>query len=149
MEEDLETSTTLGKDLTRAVATKKILANCGDIRCSEASFGLSCGGFSECSLFLPFINRGKRFFDVLCRKVMLPSPTTSRYSIFNHVIRHRQIPIYSMVTRPSNHDPQKLSQHQEVLKWNGPGNCFSSYRCLICSALGGKVRGKAMYHLTQ
>jgi hypothetical protein len=52
---------THGKDSTRAAATKRILASCGDIRCSRTLFGLSCGGFLEYSVFLPFITRGKRF----------------------------------------------------------------------------------------
>jgi hypothetical protein len=49
------------KDSTRATVTKRILASCGDIRCSRTLFGLSCGGFLEYSVFLPFITRGKRF----------------------------------------------------------------------------------------
>ena len=49
------------KDSMRGTVTKRILASCGDIRCSRTLFGLSCGGFLEYSVFLPFITRGKRF----------------------------------------------------------------------------------------
>ena len=52
-----------GREHTKAMATKKILASCEDIRYSKASIGLACGGFLEYSVFLPFITRGKRFFD--------------------------------------------------------------------------------------
>ena len=55
---------THGKDSTRATDTKRILASCVDTRRSRTLFGLSCGGFLEYSVFLPFITRGKRFFDV-------------------------------------------------------------------------------------
>jgi len=58
------------KDSTRAMVTKKIPANCGDIRCSRTLFGLSCGGFLEYSVFLPFITRGKRFYDTISTKVV-------------------------------------------------------------------------------
>lgn len=54
-----------GRDLTKAMGTRRIPENCEDIRCSEASFGLSCGGFFEHSVFLPFITRGKRFLDAI------------------------------------------------------------------------------------
>jgi hypothetical protein len=40
-----------------AVDIKRILASCGDIR-------RMWGGFLEYSVFLPFITRGKPFFDV-------------------------------------------------------------------------------------
>jgi hypothetical protein len=49
------------KDSTRATVTKRILVNCEDIRCSRTLFGLSCGGFLEYSVFLPFITRGKPY----------------------------------------------------------------------------------------
>ncbi len=66
------------KDSTKATGTKRILASCEDIRCSRTSFGLSCGGFLEYSVFLPFITRGKRFFDistkVVCRQLKSLSP---------------------------------------------------------------------------
>jgi hypothetical protein len=53
------------KDHTNQTAMKRILANCEDIRCNRTSRGLSRGGFLEYSIFLPFITRGKRFFDAL------------------------------------------------------------------------------------
>jgi len=56
--------TSHGREATKVVGTMKILANCEDTRCNRTAFGLSCGGFLEYSVFLPFINRGKRFFDV-------------------------------------------------------------------------------------
>jgi hypothetical protein len=62
--DDLE-KMTHGKDSTRATVTKRILASCGDTRCSRTVFGLSCGGFLEYSVFPPFITRGKRFFDAI------------------------------------------------------------------------------------
>jgi hypothetical protein len=40
------------KDSTRATVTKRILANCEDIRFSRTLFSLSCGGFLEYSVFL-------------------------------------------------------------------------------------------------
>ncbi len=58
------------KDSTKATDTKRILVSCEDIRCSGTSFGLSCGGFPEYSVFLPFITRGKRFFDAISTKVV-------------------------------------------------------------------------------
>lgn len=62
------------KDSTRAAATKRILASCGDIRCSRTLFGLSCGGFLEYSVFLPFITRGKPFFDAISTQGSMRSP---------------------------------------------------------------------------
>jgi len=53
------------KDSTRATVTKRILASCEDIRRSRTLFGLSCGGFLEYSVFLPFITRVKRLFDAM------------------------------------------------------------------------------------
>jgi hypothetical protein len=45
--------TTLGREHMKAMGTKKILASCEDIRGSETSCGLSCGGSFEYSVFLP------------------------------------------------------------------------------------------------
>lgn len=53
------------REATKATATKRILANCGDTKKQQDIFGLSCGGFLEYSVFLPFFTRGKRFFDAL------------------------------------------------------------------------------------
>lgn len=64
---DLE-RTSQERELTKAVATRRILASCEDIRCSETSLGLSCGGFLEYSVFPPFLTRGKRFFDAISTK---------------------------------------------------------------------------------
>jgi hypothetical protein len=67
---------THGKDSTRATVTKKILASCGDTRCSRTLFGSSCGGFLEYSVFLPFNTRGKRF-DAIFHQGSMPSPHLS------------------------------------------------------------------------
>jgi len=58
------------KDSTRATVTKRILANCVDIRSSRTLFGLSCGGFLEYQSFIPSSPRGKRYFQ----QGSMPSP---------------------------------------------------------------------------
>jgi len=58
-------------DHMRATDTTKTPASYEDTRGSETS-GLSCGGFLE--YFLPFINKGKAFFESLFTKVVLPLP---------------------------------------------------------------------------
>jgi hypothetical protein len=68
---------THAKDSTRAMVTKRILASCDDIRCSRTLFGLSCGGFLEYSVFLPFITRGKPFFDAISTQGSIRSPHLS------------------------------------------------------------------------
>jgi len=58
--------TTHERDHTTAMATRKILASCEDIKHNGiVSFDKSCGGFLEYSISLPFDNRGKRFFDAI------------------------------------------------------------------------------------
>jgi len=42
-----------GRDSMKAMATKRIHAKFGGTRCSEASFGLSCGGFLDLQSFFP------------------------------------------------------------------------------------------------
>jgi len=42
-----------GRDSMKAMATKRILAKFEGTRCSEASFGLSCGGFLDLQSFFP------------------------------------------------------------------------------------------------
>jgi len=42
-----------GRDSIRAMATKRILGKFEGTRCSEASFGLSCGGFLDLQSFFP------------------------------------------------------------------------------------------------
>ena len=51
------------REATKAMGTTTILASSADIRRVGIAFGLSCGGFLEYSVFPPFINRGKRFFE--------------------------------------------------------------------------------------
>lgn len=75
--------TTHEKDSTRETVTKRILASCDDIRCSRTLFGLSCGGFLEYSVFLPFITRGKRFFDTISTQGSMPSPHVSSTSLLS------------------------------------------------------------------
>jgi len=58
------------KDSTKATVTKRILANCVDIRSSRTLFGLSCGGFLEYPSFIPSSPRGKRYFQ----QGSMPSP---------------------------------------------------------------------------
>jgi len=61
-EVDLATRTCQERDNMKAMATKRILASCDDTRYLQ-DHSLACGGFSESSILLPSINRGKRFFD--------------------------------------------------------------------------------------
>jgi hypothetical protein len=56
--------TTHARDSTRATAMKKTLGKFEDIRCSEASIGLSCGGFLDLQYFFPSSPRVSGFFDV-------------------------------------------------------------------------------------
>ncbi len=62
-----------GREPTKAMGTRKILASCEDIRSGKTAKGLSCGGFLEYSIFLPFTNRGKRFFDAICQQGSITS----------------------------------------------------------------------------
>jgi len=65
------------RDSTKATAMKRILASCEDTRSTGHYSVCLVVGFS--SVFLPFSNRGKRFFDTNFTKVVLPSPNTCKH----------------------------------------------------------------------
>ena len=92
---DLE-KTTHGKGAMKAMGTTTILASSEDTRCSRTAIGLSCGGFLEYSVFLPFITRGKPFFDAIHSKVVLLSPHTCSHplSTLTTFTRHKSFLIY-------------------------------------------------------
>lgn len=66
--------TTHERDHTKAMAIKRILASCEDTKRTRRH-GLFCGGFLDCSVFLPFITRGKRFFDAISTQGSMPPYT--------------------------------------------------------------------------
>jgi hypothetical protein len=61
MEEAAHGMTTHERGSTKAMATKRILANCGDTRVQRGIIRFVLRWVSRYSVFLPFINRGKRF----------------------------------------------------------------------------------------
>jgi hypothetical protein len=70
--------TTHARDSTRATAMKRTLENFEDIRCSEASIGLSCGGFLDLQSFP--LSPGVSGFS---RRKVLPKKVVLRVSLYN------------------------------------------------------------------
>jgi hypothetical protein len=87
---------THARDSTKATDIKRILGSYADTR---VLFGLSCGGFLEYSIFLPFFTKGKRFFEDTFSKVILPSPPTcTQFNLSNFLTRESFSSLYGNPT---------------------------------------------------
>ena len=95
-----------GRDSTRVTVTKRILASCEGTSGTGHYWVCLVVGFS--SVFLPFINRGKRFFDAESSKVVLPS--------------------YLPILRPTMLSPQTNSSHSLMVNQIPPTIRHPSFR---------------------
>ena len=113
------------REATRAVGTTMKLASREDTRCKmQDDIRFVLRWVSRISL--PFITRGKPFFDALSSKVVYSPQTCSHLSTLHIFIRYKSFPIY-FYGNASAFDCQNL--HGSIAT-SCPAFCFTT--CLLC-----------------